>query len=489
MFHNNIKTIGHRLSLRLIVLATIVAGGLAAAIPAPAAVKDFSCLIRGQGQAEDYCSNIHDPNKDGPYTYGNNVPFPNVTSTFATLTITLTSTEAVTETDAVSSPSGFTLAPNATAITTSNGTFHAQTATDSCTLVLVSSSVDGQTNSMTSLHVSGSNKLQSSISSSTDTVKTSLPMTGCTGTPTSDDQYSSTQFPVVTTVPHITVTTTILYSGSGSEEYTSTETITETPLVTVTRGTTITLSSAPETPATMTVTVYISQLPTQTQAEETSVLVSAADITVSEVVTATVVATVSPVPTTKCTDESTMTESDYVVSTSSSHATTLTITVTPGSLTSSTDVSPEHTTVETSINMTTVTVSASTSVDTTCKTSSTGTSNKSSTPATSSVTTTHTPYPMSVLFTNSTMTVTVGTITVPANVTAETTKHSGSTHTHHFYSTGSITTPYPANPTVSISSGSKLGKKRPVKIFWGDTDGGCSNTCVILLVMIISLLL
>ncbi|KAI0538512.1 hypothetical protein GGR58DRAFT_526090 [Xylaria digitata] len=486
---------GHRLSLKLIVLTTIVAGGFAAAIPAPAVVKDASCLIRGQEQPGDSCNNIHDPNKDGPYTYGYDAPFPNTTSTSATLTITLTSTKVVTETDAVCSLSGFTLSPNATAITTSNDTFHAQTATDSSTFVLVSSAMDGQTNSMTS-----SNNVQSSIISSTDTANASLPMPGCTGTPTSDDQYSSTQLSVFTTMPHITLTTTILYSTSDSEEFTSTETVTETPLVTVTKGTTITLSSAPETTVTATVTVYVSQLQTQTQTGENSGLVSAADITVSEVVTATIVQTVSPVPTgtstTMCT-ESSMTESDYVVPTSPSRTTirsTLTVTVTSGSLASSTDVSPE-TTVETSVKTTTVTVSTGTSVDTTCKTSSAAISSESSTTATSSATTTHTPYPTSdtpfgsVVFANSTMTVTVGTITVPANVTAETTKHRGSTHTPHFHSTGSITTAYPANPTVPINSGAGLGKKRPVKIFWGDGDGGTSSTCVILLVMIISLLL
>ncbi|TGJ82292.1 hypothetical protein E0Z10_g6467 [Xylaria hypoxylon] len=504
MSHHNNKIFGVplRLGLRMVVLAAIVACGFAATVPVPVTVKDSvvkatSCLIEAHEQAQNPPDNVYNLNKkQGPYVYGNGAPYPNITSTSGTLTITITSTDVTT-------------------MTAPYGTFHGQTGTDSCNYILVSSTADGQTNSVTS-----SNDIQSSPTLTTNTVRVSSPTSKCTNASTHDDQSSSTQLPMFTTMPHITVTTTILYSVSGSEWFTSTETVTETPHITITKGTTTTLSSAPETsdititnaytnppPVIVTVTVYVSQPSTQTQTGAASSPVSGTDITISEAVTATVLQTVSPVPTrtmtTECT-ESTMTGSDYVVPVSSSFATvrsTLTITVTSVGLDSSMEVSPGVTTVETGTTMTTVTSKAattSTDVYTTYKASSVAVNSTLvfTTVATLSATTTHTLYPVretsfgSVIFVNSTSAITVGIVTASVNVTTEPTpKYTGSTHMSNVHLTGSTATAYPTNATSPISSGANSGKKRPVKVFWGDSDGGCSHTCVILLVMIVSLIL
>ncbi|KAI3336841.1 hypothetical protein HD806DRAFT_542612 [Xylariaceae sp. AK1471] len=101
--------------------------------------------------------------KQGPYSYGNNPLYPNVTSTSGTLTVTVTSTNVTTETVVPSmtipnSTIETTYVPSTSVpITTSTGTlavipygtFHGQTVTDSNNSTLVSSTMDAQGYSVT----------------------------------------------------------------------------------------------------------------------------------------------------------------------------------------------------------------------------------------------------------------------------------------------------------------------------------------------------
>ncbi|KAI3343357.1 hypothetical protein F4824DRAFT_507200 [Ustulina deusta] len=522
MSHHNSKISGgyaSRLGPRLMMLAAIITGGLAV-VPVPAAAENGVVLADSQvieaREQVNPCNVGHNLNKkQGPYAYGNNSPEPSVTFTAATVTVTLTATDVATETVIPSFPttslttqttdvsvSGYTSMSTTTITTTiPYGTFHADTASSSYDSTLTSSTVDGQTNSVTSLRVSSSSNIQSGPDVTTSTIIS--PTSNYTDTSTPVEQSPSIQVTTSTITPYITVTTTIFCSVSDCEEYTGTETVTVTPYVTTTEGTTITLSSATETPATgstltetnqspvtVTVTVYVSQLSTQAQ---TGAVGSSVSTTVSEVVTATVVQTVSPVPTgpltTKCT-ESTMTSTRSIVTIRS----TFTITVGSGSLIYTID----GTTNGTSTATTTVTSGAATaSIDTTCTTSSAVIDSTSvfATMTSPSPTAIHAPYPVSntllgsVVFLNTTGAVTVEAVTASGNVTVESlTKDTASTHTPNFHYTHSITA-YPASTTVSVSSGADLGKKRPVKVFWGESDGGFSHTCVILLVMIIALIL
>ncbi|RWA09335.1 hypothetical protein EKO27_g5759 [Xylaria grammica] len=500
MSHRSHKIFGGaalRMGVRLVAITAIVAARFATAAPAPAlvydgVVKTASCLVSDNTPAEDSCNDIYGLiKKQGPYTYGNDAPYHNSTSTSSTLIITLTSTNATTKTDVEPSLSGSIPMLSATTVTTSYGTLHAQTTTDSCNFIQLSPIVDGPTNAATRASSSTSN---------------------WNNTSTPDDQSPSTQLPIFTTTfPHTVVTTTIWYSASNSEEFTGTETVTKTPYITITKRTTTTLSSASETPAIGITTIKANPspaMPTHTQTEATGNTISAADITTSEVITITVMQTVSPIPTrsttTECT-EPTMTGYDSVALVSHSLATvrsTLIITVASGDLVPSMDVSAAGATAETSTTMSVAasgTETTSTNVGTTHETPS-AVINSTFLLITITIplaTTPHTPYPVSntasgsAAFGNSTSGVTVGiTVTAPANVTVEgTTKHTGSAHMPDAHLTDSAGTAYPTNTTGPIGSGAGSGKKRPVQIFWGDSDGGCSSTCVILLVMIFSLVL
>ncbi|GAW22295.1 hypothetical protein ANO14919_118310 [Xylariales sp. No.14919] len=497
-----------RMGVRLVAITAIVAARFAAAAPAPALVDDgvvktASCIVSDNTPAADSCNDIYGLiKKQGPYTYGNDAPYHNSTSTSSTLIITLTSTNATTKTDVEPSLSGSTPMLSATTVTTPYSTLHAQTTTDSCNFIQLSPIVDGQTNAATS------NGTQSSLTSTTN--RASSPTSEWNNTSTPDDQSPSTQLPIfTTTLPHTVVTTTIWYSASNSEEFTGTETVTKTPYITITKRTTTTLSSASEAPAIGITTIKTNPSPamsTHTQTEATGNTISAADITTSEVITIAIMQTVFPIPTRSTTiecTEPTMTGYDSVALVSHSLATvrsTLIITVTSGDLVPSVDVSAAGATAETSTTMSVVasgTETTSTNVGTTHETPS-AVINSTLLLITITIplaTTSHTPYPVSntasgsAAFGNSTSGVTVGiAVTAPANVTVEgTTKQTGSAHMPNAHLTDSAGTAYPTNTTSPTGSGAGSGKKRPVQIFWGDSDGGCSSTCVILLVMIFSL--
>lgn len=336
-----------------------------------------------------------------------------------------------------------------------------------------------------------------------------------------DEQSTTPQVPEFTTVPRITVTTTVLYSVSDGEEYTSTETVTVTPYITITTGTTITLPSASKTTmigstvtqtdsslGVVTVTIYISEVSTQAQTGAVGISVSTDHITTPEPVTTTVLQTVFPIPSsasTRTCTESAMTSSETLVPASHSPITvvttlpTLTVTISAGSEASSTDVS---TTVETSTATTTVAfgvAATGASVDTTCKTSSAAIDSTSTTESTViTVTTTatnHTPYLVSgsshssIGLINSTNSVTVGTATtLSAHVTAESIAwYTALTHMPSVNSTGSAITAYPANTSIPVNSGAGSDEKPPCSMPWGGNNGGGSRSCVVMLAVVISL--
>ncbi|KAI0553056.1 hypothetical protein F4679DRAFT_533398 [Xylaria curta] len=456
------------------------------------------------------CDNGHSLfKKQGPYIYGQNAPFSNVTFNPATLTITLKTTNITTETVAPPvaivnsttrtgyrpSLTGFTPKPTATIHVTPFNTIHAHTVTGSLNYTLTSSTVDAQTNSVMSI-----NGIRSSAMMSNNTVDSVFK---CTHKPTPTDQSSIIQASEFTT--------TVLYSVSDGEEFTSTETVTVTPHVTILRGTTITLPPAAKTTTIdstvtqtdsflgfVTVTVYVSEVLTQAQTGAIGISVSAYHVTAPKPVTTTVVQTVSPVPssisTTTCT-ESDMTETQSVVSVSHSPITvvgilpTLTVTVSVESLSSSTDASIL---TETNTATTTVTLGAaatSASVDTTCTTSTAGTGSTSAgNPTATAVTTSsasHTRHQVSdssyssVGLINST----VGTVVVSsAHVTAQSiTRYTALTHMPSVNFTGSALTTY------SVSSGAGSDEKPPCSVPWGGNDGGGSRSCVVMLAVVISL--
>ncbi|RYC57573.1 hypothetical protein CHU98_g8644 [Xylaria longipes] len=503
------------------VLTAVIASGLVAIVLGSVVVKDASPVAKTDEKAEPYYNGRSLDKKQGPYIYGQNAPYSNVTFNPATRIITLSTTNVTTETVVPSVPiansttetgyrpsvAGFTPKPNATINVTPFGTIHAHTVTGSPNYTLASSTVDAQTNSV----VSG-NGIRSSVITSSDAVNSSV--FKCTHVPTPDEQSPTTEVPEITTAPRITVTTTILYSVSDGEEYTSTETVIATPHVTILRGTTITLPSAtkPTTIGSMatrtdsslgvvTVTVYLSQVLTQAQTGAVGISVSAASVTAPEPVTATVLQTVFPVlssiSTTTCTESATA-SSKTTVPVSHSPATvvatlpTLTVTVSVGSLTSSMDAS---TTVETSTATTTVTfgvAATGASVDTTCTTSSAAID---STSAATTPSASHTPYLVSdssyssVRLINSTSAFTVGTVIVSStHVTAESiTRYTALTHMPSVNSTGSAITTYPANTSIPVSSGAGSDEKPPCSLPWGGNDGGGSRSCVVMLAVVISL--
>ncbi|KAI1423621.1 hypothetical protein F5Y12DRAFT_528575 [Xylaria sp. FL1777] len=477
-----------RLSLRLMMLATMVAGGFATVVSVPAAMEDdivltTSCLIETHDQIEPCNVDPNHNKKQGPYIYGNNTSYPNATPVSTTITLTLTSTDVTTETvvspipvaslttqttDASVSDDTSTSIVMVTVIPYS--TFHAETVTVSYNSTLVSSDVDGQTNS-----VPDSSSIQHGPTVTTNTV---ISLTsGYTDNSSTPNAQSSAVQVTKTTRPHVTVTTTttIWHSASDCEEYTGTETVTVTPYATITKGTTVTLSSttrALESGSTITETnqslvnvtetVYVSPPSTQAQTGAVGISVSTRDITVSDVTTTTVVQTVSPVPTefltTNCTGSAMISSRSTATNRS-----TLTITVNPGSLISTNDVSAFGITVGTSTATTTVP---------------------------------HASYPVSdtllgsVVVANGTGAITVEMVTVSGNVTMEfITQYTPFAYTPNLHHTYSTVTAYSSNTISPATSGGDSSKKRPVRVFWGDSDGGCSHTCIILLVMIISLFL
>ncbi|KAJ2989734.1 hypothetical protein NUW58_g3319 [Xylaria curta] len=522
------------MGVRLVALASVVVTGLAAALLISIVVKfnstENDSYISKTNRVVEPC-NRHDLHKkQGPYAYGQGVPYPNVTFTPATLTVTLTTTSVTTETitplfstinstDTVistfplansttetaygSSLSSFPSLPTGIITVTHFGTIHVHTATDSHNLTLASSTVDAQTNSV----ISSSN----AESSATMANKTDISSTSnCTNTQVLDGQSLSTQVSELITLPTITVTTTISYSALDSEEYTGTETITVTPRVTITKGTTITLSSTTETQeassaatqknssadsVTVTVTVYLSQLSTQAQTGAVGISGSAGNFTALAPVTATVVQTVSPVPGnpsgTKCTKSVTSGSSSVYPMSHLSVMTVPALSTSTVLTTSSTAEAPV--TVKTITSTTTITLD----VDTTCTTSSAAIDST----YTSELTVTtgmvpsinHTPYPVShtshwsIEF--NTSIIAVGTVTLSlVHVTTESaTKHTASIHTPSGEVTGSYATAYPANTSIPVSSGAGSDEKPPCSLPWGGGDGGGSRTCVVMLAVVISL--
>ncbi|KAK5627647.1 hypothetical protein RRF57_003362 [Xylaria bambusicola] len=486
-----------KLGLRMMLLAVVVASGLAALIPVSAAYEaDIgllgSCPFETREQLESCNAGRKLDKKQGAYSYRDNVPYLNITSTSATLTVTVTSTDVFTETVGPSlSPtgpttqvtdasfSGYTSMSTAAVTATPSDTFHAETVTIICNCTPTPSGAEN----------SNSNLTTSRAQSNPDTIANTAISSACScaDASASSEQPSSTQVTRTVTSLYVTVTTTVVYSTSDCEEYTGTEIVTMTPYVTITRGTTITISSATkasvdgstltltnQSASTVTMTVYIPQSLTQSQTGASSGSPSAANITISEVVTATVVQTVSPVP------SGPLTSSRSTITRRS----TLTITVSARSVTSTNDVSPIATTLRSS-------------VDTACKkTSSASNSTSGFTTRALSTPTSRAPYSVgisiheSVRTINSTGTDNVANLPPPGNVTSNTvTKHTIATYTPNIHHPGSTVTAFPINATVPISAGESLGKKRPIKVSWGDTDGTYSQTCIILLVMIISLFL
>ncbi|TRX89601.1 hypothetical protein FHL15_009510 [Xylaria flabelliformis] len=492
-----------RQGVRLMLLAAVIAGGLVSVALASGVTKDGVVESdKMNHEVEPYYNGHSIFKKQGPYIYGENISYPNITFTPATLTITLKTTSVTTETVVPQvaivnsttgtgyrpSLTGFTPKPTATIHVTPFNTIHAHTVIGSLNYTLTSSTVDAQTNS-----VASTNDIRSSAIASNDTVDSVFK---CTHTPILTKQSS--------TIEASEFTTTILYSVSDGEEYTSTETVTVTPHVTIIRSTTITLPPDAKTTTidstvtqidsslgVVTVTVYVSEVLTEAQTGAVGISVSAYHVTAPKPVTTTVVQTVYPVPssvsTTTCT-ESDMTKTRSVVSASHSLITiagalpTLTVTVSVESLSSSTDASIL---TETSTATTTVTsgvAAASASVDTTCTTSTAG--NPTATTVTTS-SASHTRHQMSdssyssVGLINST----VGTVVVSsAHVTAQSiTRYTALTHMPSANSTGGAITTYP------VSSGAGSDEKPPCSVPWGGNDGGGSRSCVVMLAVVISL--
>ncbi|KAI0512598.1 hypothetical protein F5B22DRAFT_298151 [Xylaria bambusicola] len=138
------------LYLRMVLLAAVVASGLAAIIPVAAAYEDgiglaSSCPFGTRDQLES-CNTGHKlDKKQGAYSYGDDVPYLNITSTSATLTVTVTSTDVFTET--VSPPvsatvlttltidvsfTGYTSMATAAVTATSSDTPNVETVTTTC---------------------------------------------------------------------------------------------------------------------------------------------------------------------------------------------------------------------------------------------------------------------------------------------------------------------------------------------------------------------
>ncbi|KAJ3577258.1 hypothetical protein NPX13_g3308 [Xylaria arbuscula] len=510
---------------RLVLLAATIANGLVAIMPVSAAyvagVSQIcksscisSCSVGGHKQLES-CSIGHDlEKKQGAYSYGANDPFLNVTSTSATLTITVTSTNVLTETvgpsltasilgtqSADAPASDYTPMSTAAVTATATDTTHAETLTTPCSCI-PTASIGGDQNGSTTRTQSSRDTTANSVVSST---------CSCASSPVPSAQSSSAQPHGPPTVLYTTVTSTIVYSASGCEEYTGTETVTMTPYVTITKGTTKTLTSARNTSANdstvtqtnnsasaVTVTVYLSQLSAEQQSGVVGSSVSALNVTVSEVITATVVQTVSPVPSGPFTTKHTGSSIANSLSTITRKS-TLTITISARSVFSTIDVSPIATSLGTGTSPTgMMTATADTSLDTTCtelSTPSNGTLVFSTT--TSPLAPTHSPpYVVSISIHGSVRTANstsgTNTTTVPAsdNITSRSvTKHTVVTYTPNIHQPGGTMPTSPVNSTVTISAGESLGKKRPIKVSWGDTDGSYSQTCVILVALIVSLLL
>lgn len=125
-------------------------------------ISSDSCRV-GAHQQPESCNVSHNlEKKQGAYSYGDDVPYLNVTSTSATLTVTVTSTDVLTETigpsltatilstQATDAPlSGYTSMSTAAATAAPSSTNYPETVTISCSCIPAPPIADGQVNPTT----------------------------------------------------------------------------------------------------------------------------------------------------------------------------------------------------------------------------------------------------------------------------------------------------------------------------------------------------